>query len=137
MIHPLGPLRDRYRVSSPYGAPRSTGPHQGVDLACPVGTALHAIGRVVRLDTDPKAPNGLAVWVEYDGVRYVYLHMSEIHVKVGDDVAGVVGLSGNTGASTGPHVHVGVWTQGATSAERRLLDPGVVWGEPSWSVYPA
>jgi murein DD-endopeptidase MepM/ murein hydrolase activator NlpD len=133
MISPTGPLRPR--VSSPYGWPRSSGPHRGVDLACNPGTPLYGWGRVVRLDTDPEAPNGLAVWLESEGVRVAYLHMSRIDVSVGEEPAGVVGLSGSTGDSTGPHVHIGCWTQGETSAQRRQLDPAAVWGFLGWSVY--
>lgn len=137
LLHPLGPDGHRFRVSSPFGAPRSTGPHQGVDLACPVGTPVYGSGRVVRIDRVGDGDlegNGNAVWLERDGVRFAFLHLDQVLVAVGDEPHGVIGLSGNTGASTGPHLHLGCWTQGETSADRRLLDPGVVYGEPTWSI---
>lgn len=138
-MHPLGPRAAEFHVSSRFGAPRGTGPHQGVDIACPVGTPLYAVGRVIRIDRvgdNRLEANGNAVWLVHDDVRYAYLHMDTVSVKVGEVVDGeVVGTSGNTGDSTGPHVHVGCWREGPTSKQRPLMDPAGPWGEPSWSVH--
>jgi murein DD-endopeptidase MepM/ murein hydrolase activator NlpD len=52
-----------------------------------------------------------------DGGRYVYCHLSRIDVAAGTTVktASVLGLSGNTGHTTGPHLHVGISSGDATA----------------------
>lgn len=82
--------------------------HKGVDWACPVGTAINAScgGRVVIAGW----VRGYGYCVEIahsDGNHTRYGHLSRILVSVGDVVSqgDRVALSGNTGDSTGPHVH--------------------------------
>ena len=102
----LLPLKN-YSVSSPYG-PRWGAIHRGVDLAVPEGTpymAAHA-GTVVIA----RAMGGYGWMIEIDcgnGVTTVYGHSSVLLVHEGQKVeAGqVIGLTGNTGYSTGPHLH--------------------------------
>ena len=50
-----------------------------------------------------------------NGVRTLYAHLSQVHVRLGDRVgAGFqIGLVGSTGASTGPHLHFEVRVRGA------------------------
>lgn len=93
--------------------------HDGVDFGTPIGTPLKApragvVHTAGVVDTfNPKSPN-LGVLVKMDeGNYFTMFHMSQVHVKVGQRVhkGQVVGLSGNTGMSTGPHVHFGVYTQ--------------------------
>lgn len=86
--------------------------HNGVDIACPRGTAMPPLfactgGTVVRSGWDPW---GLGLHVRIDhgnGYETVYGHMSRIDVGYGESVSRgqVIGLMGNTGRSTGPHVH--------------------------------
>jgi len=56
------------------------------------------------------------------GLLTLYLHLSKIHVKAGDQVerGQVIGLSGATGRATGPHLHVAVRWQGV------YLDPAAL-----------
>lgn len=82
--------------------------HKGVDWACPVGTAINAScgGRIVIAGW----VRGYGYCVEIahsDGKHTRYGHLSQILVSVGDVVnqGERVALSGNTGDSTGPHVH--------------------------------
>jgi hypothetical protein len=97
-------------------------PHSGIDLALPENTTLRSIsdGVVDRVfDGTGLIGKGLSVQMP-DGTRAIYGHMNEVKAHVGDHVnAGdIVGLSGNTGNSTGPHLHFGL-----KDANGSVLDP--------------
>ena len=82
--------------------------HRGIDIAVPVGTPVRSIrkGRVVF--AGDRRGYGSTVIVEHDnGDRTLYGHNSLVRVHSGDLVESgtVVAFSGNTGRSTGPHVH--------------------------------
>lgn len=82
--------------------------HRGIDIAVPVGTPVRAIrkGRVVF--AGDHRGHGFTVIVEHaNGDRTLYGHNSIVRVHPGDLVGSgtVVAFSGNTGRSTGPHVH--------------------------------
>jgi hypothetical protein len=102
------------RVTAPFGQPRSYngGPvaswHGGVDLAAPAGAPVSAVatGRVALAQKMPVQGN--TVVIDHGlGLTSLYCHMDTIQVKVGDAVkqGQAVGLVGNTGLSTGPHLH--------------------------------
>lgn len=97
-------------ISDPFGVPRgnSYGYHTGVDWPAPIGTIVGstAAGVVSFAGWD----GGYGYWVEVDhggGVRSRYAHLNEIFVVVGAWVAAgdYVGTVGNTGRSTGAHLH--------------------------------
>jgi hypothetical protein len=107
------PVEGEWLVSSPFG-PRNhpiTGEphfHNGVDLAVPVGTPVVAAqeGEVAAVEEDGRS--GKYVAIEHgNGVRTAYCHMDSIDVAVGEKVprGKRIGASGNTGRSTGPHLH--------------------------------
>jgi hypothetical protein len=101
---------------------RNMQPHSGIDLAMPEGTTLRSVadGVVDRVfDGTGLIGKGLSVRMP-DGTRAIYGHMNEVKAHVGDHVnAGdIVGLSGNTGNSTGPHLHFGL-----KDASGNVLDP--------------
>ena len=82
--------------------------HRGIDVAVPVGTPVRAVrkGRVVS--AGERSGYGATVIVEHaNGDRTLYGHNSLVRVQAGDLVESgtVVAFSGNTGRSTGPHVH--------------------------------
>lgn len=82
--------------------------HAGIDLAVPVGTPVHAArdGEVVEARWD--GTYGKAVFLDHgDGSQTRYAHLSRITVHDGERVrqGDVIGYSGSTGWSTGPHVH--------------------------------
>jgi len=98
-------------------------PHTGVDFAIPIGTKLRSIGDgVVDSIVDYGSVNvGKGVFVKLDnGVRILYGHLSQTTVKLGEHVkAGdIIGLSGNTGHSTGPHLHLQAY-----DVSGKLIDP--------------
>lgn len=92
--------------------------HNGIDLGMPIGTPIKAAanGRVGGAgDTDTACPNasyGKWIFIEHpNGLSTLYAHLSLIKVSAGQTVqAGdIIGYSGNTGYSTGPHLHFTVF----------------------------
>ena len=96
--------------------------HNGVDFGTSIGTPVKAaLSGVIKGtgNTDivcPGASFGQWVFIEHNnGLSTLYGHLSLIKVSTGDIVTtgDVIGYSGNTGFSTGPHLHFGVYaTQG-------------------------
>jgi len=82
--------------------------HNGLDFGIPVGTPIKSTmdGKVVHAGWNNQGYGNLVI-VENASYRTYYAHLSSIPVSVGDLVtAGTsIGLSGNTGNSTGPHLH--------------------------------
>jgi murein DD-endopeptidase MepM/ murein hydrolase activator NlpD len=83
--------------------------HNGNDFATPIGTPLVAMSRGTVTSAGFEGGYGNKVEIQYwDGTVSWYAHMSSISVNVGESVApgDQVGSSGNTGHSTGPHLHL-------------------------------
>lgn len=104
----------KFRLSGEFGelSPvRDNVPHHGLDFAMPEGTTLRSVadGVVERVIDGGNIGKGVFIRNE-DGTMSIYGHMSDIDVQQGATVnAGdVLGLSGNTGNSTGPHLHYGM-----------------------------
>ena len=94
--------------------------HDGLDIAVPQGSEVVAVksGRVSEVRTS--ATYGKLLQFETtDGYTILYAHLSEILVKKGEKIkqGQVVAKSGNTGLSTGPHLHYGIYRDG------KLLNP--------------
>jgi murein DD-endopeptidase MepM/ murein hydrolase activator NlpD len=107
------------------GEPRA--PHSGTDLAASTGTPVRAMNRGRVVLSQDLFFSGNAVFLDHGmGVYSVYLHLSEIRVKVGDVVerGAVVGLAGATGRVTGAHLHWGVRVLGARVDPFTLLSLG-------------
>jgi murein DD-endopeptidase MepM/ murein hydrolase activator NlpD len=104
-----------------------------MDLPVPVGTPVHVIrgGKVISAGSAGRCGLGVVVQAR-DGGRYVYCHLSRIAVPVGAGVTtgSVLGLSGNTGHSTGPHLHVGVSSPTGTARCPQSLLLAVFDGAP-------
>ena len=106
-----------YKLTSAYGH-RWGRMHGGVDIGVPVGT-MFALKKksIVKFAgyqnaDDPSVGYGLLVdaWVPSLNKMFRFAHLSEVGVKEGDtvDAGKVLGKSGNTGLSTGPHFHIEV-----------------------------
>lgn len=112
------PTVKQFRVSSNFNPRRLnpvTGriaPHRGVDFAVPVGTPVLAVGdgEVMISKKDGAAGNYVAI---RHGRQYMtrYMHLKKLLVRSGQKVkrGDRIALSGNTGHSTGPHLHYEIW----------------------------
>jgi len=96
-------FRERHPV---LGSPRW---HFGQDFRCPEGTEVHATGAgIVAYAGNQRDGFGIKVVIDHGyGYRTIYGHLSEYNVRRGQKVTrgDFIGLSGNTGTSTGPHLH--------------------------------
>jgi murein DD-endopeptidase MepM/ murein hydrolase activator NlpD len=102
----LLPVTD-YVFTSGYGA-RWGSTHYGIDLAVPTGTEVLAAADGEVIQSGWNGGYGISVYIRHeDGSVTRYGHMNETCVIVGEYVSqgAVIGFSGNTGDSTGPHVH--------------------------------
>ena len=114
-------------VSSRFGYRNSTSPnvpkkHTGIDIAVPVGTEVKsAISGTVTL-VSSSGDYGKHVKITTDDIVVLYAHCSSIKVNQGDVVeqGQVIALSGNTGNTTGPHLHFEIRKSG------RLVNPEYV-----------
>jgi murein DD-endopeptidase MepM/ murein hydrolase activator NlpD len=90
--------------------------HQGLDFTSPVGTEVHSAGDG-RVTFAEYSSSGFGVHVIVDhgfGYETLYAHLSQVKVRKGQRVkrGDLVGLSGNTGLSSGPHLHYEVHKAG-------------------------
>lgn len=108
------PVKDGFRFTSPYGQ-RWGRAHEGVDFAAPTGTPVHAPGDGEVVFAGWQSGYGNLIKVRHAlGTETRYAHLSKIHVKVGQKVSrgDRIGAIGNTGRSTGPHLHYEVRVDG-------------------------
>ena len=113
------PFKGNYRVSQLFGNEAEMYTHigllghNGIDFACPTGTEITSCldGWVEFVGEDSAAGKGIYIISDFNGkkVRMIYWHLMTFKVNVGDSVrAGdVIGISDNTGMSTGAHLHLG------------------------------
>ena len=134
------------RASSPFGPERKyvgTGAdgescekvsvHEGYDIAAPVGTPIKAPapGTVILADPDLYYEGGSIFLDHGRGLVSVFMHMSKVNVEAGEQVkAGdPLGLTGNTGRTTGPHLHWAVKWRNQETQERDgdfYIDPALL-----------
>lgn len=105
------------KITSRYGYRPSLGDfHQGVDMRASIGTPVYSVAAGVVVSTYEVGGTGKAIYINHNvnGKKYssVYMHLSRYNVKTGDRVTKdtIIGYSGNTGFSTGPHLHLGILT---------------------------
>lgn len=95
--------------------------HRGVDLAAEIGTPVKAAvsGKVIKVESLDDS-FGTYIKIQNDNVITTYAHCSTIEVNEGDMVeqGAVIAYSGNTGNSSGPHLHFEI------SIDGRFVDPG-------------
>lgn len=131
----------RLEVSSGWARPRTDHMHKSIDIPMPVGTVLQACdaGEIIVADRTDNSDAGRWVGVRHrSGLVTRYMHMSVVDVDVGDQVArgARLGLSGNTGTSSGPHLHLNglvPWAMLSDVAEDLGGVPRSGWGSPHWN----
>ena len=105
----------KYRKTSDFGLRQSptkgaSSNHKGVDYATPKGTHLKSPfdGKVVKASSDTKSGNYIVI-ENNEGKRIILAHCDKTLYKTGDNISkgSVIAHSGNSGTSTGAHVHIG------------------------------
>ena len=88
--------------------------HPGIDISTPVGTKVHAPADGIVISSGPQGGYGNALVIDHGyGVVTRYGHLDSFAVKPGQRVkrGEVIAYVGNTGRSTGPHLHYEVWVR--------------------------
>jgi murein DD-endopeptidase MepM/ murein hydrolase activator NlpD len=85
----------------------SKGYHTGIDMAVPIGTEVVAVADGKIEPANWGKSYGIQAVQKVEGGWVIYAHLSKLEVKAGDKVVKgqKIGLSGNTGNSSGPHLH--------------------------------
>ena len=117
----LRPVGEEFKISSHYGI--QTHPinfkkrhHDGLDISAPTGTPVIATanGKVIIASQDENK-YGKHIKIEHkENLQTFYAHLSEINVQEGEVIekGQVIGKVGNTGLSTGPHLHYEIISDG-------------------------
>jgi murein DD-endopeptidase MepM/ murein hydrolase activator NlpD len=130
------PVPKNYKITTAFAKPGkmwTTGRHEGVDFAAPVGTPVYAAGdgKVIGTGIWGSAYGSKSLVIQHGKLYVMYAHMSELFVKKGDTVKGgqEVGKVGKEGNVTGPHLHLEAqakptWTRGGGIDPAELLASG-------------
>ena len=123
---PIGKPVWSYWVSSKFGTRedpfnKKAARHKGIDLAARQGNKIKTMakGKVIRVNHSNKGYGNMVEVDHGNGFKTKYAHMHKIYVKEGDvlDINDALGEVGNTGRSTGPHLHYEILYRG------RPVDP--------------
>ena len=128
------PMPNNTKVSSPFNPHRwhpirgIYRPHYGTDFTAPIGTKVYAPANGTVLKTSyQRGGAGYYIIIKHaGGYSTVYMHLSKALVRTGQQVSQgqVIALSGNTGGSTGPHLHYEVRINGRAVDAMRVDLPG-------------
>ncbi|WP_199260243.1 M23 family metallopeptidase [Paracoccus binzhouensis] len=108
------PVQSAFRYTSPFGR-RWGRMHEGIDMAAPVGTPVYATAEGKVIFAGWQRGYGNLIKIQHElGTETRYGHLSKIRVKVGQKVSrgSRIGDMGNTGRSTGSHLHYEVRVNG-------------------------
>jgi murein DD-endopeptidase MepM/ murein hydrolase activator NlpD len=123
-------------ISSYFGTHRAynegpyTSYHGGVDLRGPTGAPVYAPAGGTVVMAEPLAVRGNALLLDHGwGLLTGYWHLSTIEVQVGQEVAqgDLIARIGNTGLSTGAHLHWEMWAGGVNVNPLQWLEPSYSW----------
>jgi murein DD-endopeptidase MepM/ murein hydrolase activator NlpD len=124
------PLRGEVDVSSEFGlrpnpfGGRTYELHNGIDFRGPIGTPIYATAAGVVTKADYSGGYGQHIVIDHGyGYETLYAHLSERSVAVGDRVTrgDLIGALGNTGRSSGPHLHYTIYRKGQAVNPRYYL----------------
>lgn len=124
------PYLGKFKITSNYGyrvhpITKVKKFHNGIDISMPVGTFLTAPadGEVVYVGKNETGGNQLKI--KHSEISTGYAHLSEVLVKVGQKIkqGELIAKSGNTGQSTGPHLHFTVRKNKPNNQEGDIVNP--------------
>ena len=125
------PIKDG-KITTPYkklGKMWSKGYHTGVDYAVKTGTEVLAVANGKIEPANWGKSYGIQAVQKVEGGWVIYAHLSELAVKAGDKVTKgqLIGKSGNTGNSSGPHLHFEMrnnirWSAGQDIDPKAILE---------------
>lgn len=129
---PLVEPTENYYISSRYGyrqdpLTKLRAFHSGLDLVAPLGTPVYASAAGTVISARRNGPYGNMIEIDHGhGIRSRYGHLHRIEVEEGQQVASRdrIGRVGNTGRSTGPHLHFEVWFNDKAHNPRKFLKAG-------------
>ena len=118
----ISPIQGDYRISSEYGYrkdpfTRKRAFHKGIDIPVPHNTPIYASldGVILKAEHD-KSGGRFILIIHENNYQTLYAHLSQFKVRKGEKVkkGEIIGYSGNTGRSTGPHLHYQVYSNEKT-----------------------
>ncbi len=104
-------------LTSTFGEKRGESIHKGIDLAAPTGTPIEAAFTGVINYSGVAKGYGKVVIIDHDnGMQTVYAHCNKLYVNTGENInrGQLIAEVGNTGDSTGPHLHFELKINGNT-----------------------
>lgn len=116
------PFTGTYPVTRAFGAKPADTPtakkyqawcivgHDGIDFGLPMGIQVRSCGAGIVLQSGINGDYGISVTIKHRWGTSIYAHLSELRVHANQRVkkAHVIGLSGQSGYATGPHLHFGI-----------------------------
>lgn len=133
------PLNGEIKINSAFNPSRRhpvTGrvrPHKGVDFKAPVGTPVYAPANGVVCFSGYQRAAGNYIIIEHgNGYKTVYMHLSKRHVKKGQQVklGQLIAKSGNTGRTSGPHLHYEIHVNNKPVDPMKVDLPGTPGNKP-------
>ena len=103
------PFKNEWPITQGYGEKITSSFHTGIDYGCPLNTPIlsSADGQIVFAAWDETGYGNLVIIEHKDGNATCYAHLSDVSVKIWQNVrqGELIGHSGSSGNSTGPHLH--------------------------------
>ena len=120
------PVRSNFRFTSGYGQ-RWGRLHAGADFAGPIGTPIYTTADGVVTHASWSSSYGRLIKIQHDfGIETRYAHLNSIDVRVGQRVSRGerIGAMGNSGRSTGPHLHYEIRVNGSPINPMKYIRAG-------------
>lgn len=135
----MNPLPEEWNITSPFGDPRSTGPHRGTDISCDYGTVVRSpVAGTLELASSNGFSSAVfgekAVVLKTTDYTILFAHLSK-NVLNGEasravEVDAIIGETGGSkaseGQSTGPHLHLGFFVDDEPIDPERVFSQGTV-----------
>lgn len=127
----ISPISSGFYLTSLYGlrlnpiTKDSLNMHYGIDLYGLEGTEVYALWNGIVSNIYESESGGLTIELSHGkNLKTYYMHLSEAKVKLGEEVSQfkLIALSGNTGQTTGPHLHLGI------KLDDEFINPLLVFG---------